>query len=578
MHFDDLMIVLGEFGRYQRVRFFLLCLFSIASAWHALNMVFIGAAPEFQCDLRSINFSGTPLEDLTPSERTALLIPPESACYQYNFEETASMLTTASDAWSNRLYTNDTLANSDGAVTFANVSRGLVTCTNGYEYSRDVYSETITSEFDLVCEKSFWKSTSKSVFFSGRLCGAVVFGQLSDRFGRRPMFFIGCLMLLIAGTVASLAPSMAVFLPMYFCQGAAHTGAFLVAYTLATEMVGPRYRVMAGFVSQSFYSIGFMTLAGIAFFIREWRYLEIAITVPIVLFGLYWWFLPESIRWLISRGREVEADRIIRTAAATNRVTLDADIVTSLKQDPSMKADRHYYFVDCVNTWQMARLSLNVWFNWLVNALVYYGLSLNTENLAGNPYLNFCVAGAVEIPAYAICILLLNKMGRRRPLVVSMLVGGIACILSGCIPTGGSPAMETVTVVLAMVGKFGITASYGIIYLMAAEIFPTVIRNIGMGVASMSARIGGILAPLILDLQSVSKPLPLVIFGALSIFAGVMALLLPETAGRPLAQLPEDMDHGSSCSDAFCFFKKPKRKDIDTAEMTNCSNPLMRSK
>ncbi|XP_012941146.2 organic cation transporter protein [Aplysia californica] len=124
----------------------------------------------------------------------------------------------------------------------------------------------------------------------------------------------------------------------------------------------------------------------------------------------------------------------------------------------------------------MAKLSLNVWFNWLVNALVYYGLSLNTENLAGSPYLNFCVAGAVELPAYAICILLLNRVGRRWPLIISMYVGGVACILSGCIPTEGNSTMETLTVVLAMIGKFGITASYGIIYLMAAELFPTVIR------------------------------------------------------------------------------------------------------
>ncbi|RUS86167.1 hypothetical protein EGW08_006061 [Elysia chlorotica] len=506
MHFDNLMEALGEFGRYQKVRFFLLCLFSIASAWHALNMVFIGASPEFHCDISALNVSQTPLENLSHSERKDLLIPPDSECYQYDLMET---VTSMSGSFDERFLESRN-------ATYPMPSRG---------------------GFNLVCEQSFWKSTTKSVFFAGRLCGAVVFGQLSDRFGRRPMFFIGCLMLLVAGTVASLAPSMAVFLPMYFCQGAAHTGAFLVAYTLATEMVGPRYRVIAGFVSQSFYSIGFMTLAGMAYFIREWRYLEIAITLPTVLFGLYWWVLPESIRWLISRGRDAEADKILRAAAATNGVTLDEDVVTALKQDPSMRASRQYYLVDCVRTWGMARLSLNVWFNWLVNAMVYYGLSLNTENLAGNPYLNFCVAGAVELPAYAMCILLLNKVGRRGPLILSMLVGGIACILSGLIPTGDSGALETLTVILAMVGKFGITASYGIIYLMAAEIFPTVIRNIGMGVASMSARIGGIVAPLILDLQSYSKPLPLVIFGGMSIFAGVLALLLPETAGKPLAFL-----------------------------------------
>ena len=74
----------------------------------------------------------------------------------------------------------------------------------------------------------------------------------------------------------------------------------------------------------------------------------------------------------------------------------------------------------------------------LVNALVYYGLSLNTENLAGSPYLNFCLAGAVEIPAYVLCILLLNRVGRRTPLIVAMYLGGLACILSGALPQTSS--------------------------------------------------------------------------------------------------------------------------------------------
>ncbi|XP_050394985.2 organic cation transporter protein [Patella vulgata] len=178
-----------------------------------------------------------------------------------------------------------------------------------------------------------------------------------------------------------------------------------------------------------------------------------------------------------------------------------------------------------------------------VNALVYYGLSLNTENLAGDPYLNFCISGAVEIPANILCIVFLNRVGRKVPLVLSMCVGGIACILSGTIPINGNTDIETLTIVLAMIGKFFISASYAIIYLLAAEVFPTVVRNIGVGVASMSARIGGIMVPTMLDLRSIWTPLPLVIFGSLSIGAGILALLLPETTGEPLPQLLEDVSN-----------------------------------
>ena len=73
----------------------------------------------------------------------------------------------------------------------------------------------------------------------------------------------------------------------------------------------------------------------------------------------------------------------------------------------------------------------------------------------------------------------------------------------------------------------------------------TLCRNIGMGVSSMSARIGGILAPQLLRLQVIYKPLPMLLFGGLAVLGATMAMVLPETAGKPLPQLPEDVDFGS---------------------------------
>ncbi|KAI8726368.1 organic cation transporter protein [Biomphalaria glabrata] len=548
MHFDELMKMLGEFGRYQKIRFFMVCMFSVVSAWHALNMVFIGAAPAFHCKTSELNLTGTPLENLTAEDKLKMFLPEGSSCYQYDVEV---LLSGYRSGYKGNLSEH----------SMANSSKRVVSCQDGYEFSKADYAETITSEFSLVCGEKFWIRTSKSIFFAGRLSGAVIFGQLSDRFGRRPMFFIGCLLLLIAGTVASFAPNMYVFLPMYFCQGAAHTGAFLVTYTLSTELVGPMYRVFVGFVIQGFYSIGFMTLAGMAYLIREWRYLEMAITFPVILFSLYWWFLPESIRWLLSHGKDIEAEKVITRAAKENGVEIDKNIFKSLKEDSAVASTRNYYFIDCVNTWKMAKLSFNIWFNRLINSLVYYGLSLNTENLAGSPYLNFFIAGAVEIPAYALCILLLNRVGRRWPLILSMYMGGIACILSECIPNNSDPA--TVNIILAMVGKFCITASYAIIYLMAAELFPTVVRSIGMGVASMSTSIGGILATIFLDLQVISKSLPLIVFGSLSVVAGSLAFLLPEPAGKPLPQTPDDVDGGKACISIVTCRKKRSLK-LDT--------------
>lgn len=56
-----------------------------------------------------------------------------------------------------------------------------------------------------------------------------------------------------------------------------------------TELVGPSYRMFAGFVIHAFYAIGYMTLAGLSYGIGNWRYIELVITVPVVLFVPYIW-------------------------------------------------------------------------------------------------------------------------------------------------------------------------------------------------------------------------------------------------------------------------------------------------
>ena len=67
---------------------------------------------------------------------------------------------------------------------------------------------------------------------------------------------------------------------------------------------------------------------------------------------------------------------------------------------------------------------------------IYSQIVQNIISPTGNPYMNFGMAGVVELPAYIICMVILNKVGRRWPLIISMYIGGIACILSGVLPEG----------------------------------------------------------------------------------------------------------------------------------------------
>ncbi|CAI9732262.1 organic cation transporter protein-like [Octopus vulgaris] len=97
--------------------------------------------------------------------------------------------------------------------------------------------------------------------------------------------------------------------------------------------------------------------------------------------------------------------------------------------------------------------------------------------------------------------------------------------------------------ILAVLGKFGCTASWDGLYLLSAEIFPTIIRNSCMGIASTFSSIGAISAPLILGLSSYASWLPLSVFGVLGIVSGLLTLLLPEVKDTSLPQTVEDMEN-----------------------------------
>ena len=65
-----------------------------------------------------------------------------------------------------------------------------------------------------------------------------------------------------------------------------------------------------------------------------------------------------------------------------------------------------------------------------------------------------------------------------------------------------SPGITWLRITLAMLGKLGISGSFAIIYVFSAELFPTVVRTIGVGTGSMHARIGGLIAPFVAELVS----------------------------------------------------------------------------
>ncbi|XP_064606577.1 organic cation transporter protein-like [Liolophura sinensis] len=348
---------------------------------------------------------------------------------------------------------------------------------------------------------------------------------------------------LVVGILTTWVPEFISFCFSRFLLGAFGSGVFLNAFTLGIELVGPSKRMWTGMFIEVFWAIGEAILVLLAYFIRNWQYLQLAISVPSVLYISYWWLIPESPRWLMSNGRTEEAEKIIRHAAKVNKVTLPDKIFESKIEDeknvPQIKV--YQLFTHRV---LLAR-SLIIFFNWCVVSMVYYGLSLNSGYLYGGVHLNFFLSVVVEFIAYAMCFPLLDRIGRKALHSTCMIVGGVACCCTIFTVLYLSEEYQPVTTALSLIGKLGASAAFAIIYIFSSELFPTVVRNGGMGVSSMSARVGSMASPYIADLGQLAGgnfgvALPLIIFGGLSVLAGVASLWLPETLNRKLPETIQD--------------------------------------
>jgi MFS family permease len=269
----------------------------------------------------------------------------------------------------------------------------------------------------------------------------------------------------------------------------------------------------------------------------------------------------------------------------------------------------------CSGTRNRMLIMVVIWFNC---AIVYYGINLNVVNIGFDLYLSVFTNGLVEIPAYAITALLLQRLGRRKLLVASMLLPGVCCIMGSLLSVHeqlqvvshannleGTPAtsaafgshesktfsqsrMEDAAssffaasvesigrlysydqssnslfsssstsswtlnwvgfarLLCGVIGIFGIAGAYNLIYIYTLELFPTVVRNAALGLATQAAGIGAVIAPTIVALDHYNSAIPFGLFAAAALVGALLALWLPETLNQPLWETLQGMENAST--------------------------------
>ncbi|KAL7858532.1 hypothetical protein AOLI_G00186340 [Acnodon oligacanthus] len=511
LDYDEVTSFLGERGPFQITIFVLLSLSTVPNGYTGMAMVFLADTPSYRCRTSHRNWTSA---NLSLAEDGS-----GGGCLEYQFLNGSSNAT------------------------------GL--CVDGWEYSNERYDSTIVTEWDLVCDDAWKVPFSLTIFFMGVLSGSFLSGELSDRFGRKVVLFATMAIQTLSSLVQVTSVSWEMFCVFFFLTGIGQISNYMAAFVLGSELLGRNLRVVYSVLGTCvFYALGYVFLPLCAYLVRSWRLLLAVLSLPGLLYIPLWWLIPESPRWLLAKGRVQEAEDIIRAAARKNGITppevifKDSDLLLSEKSE-SKSSDVSYSYLDLIRTPKMRNITVLNSVVWLITTITYFGLSLSTPNMNGDPYLNCLLSALMEVVAYVLAWLLLKLLPRKALITFPLLTAGLVLLLIHAVP----PENSGLSVALAMGAKLGVTAAFSVLYISAVEQFPTVVRGMGMGVCSMCSKTGSTIAPFFPYLSHYDRILPYILMGALSLLAGLLSILMPETRGVPL---PEDLSQVQTLKWSCC--------------------------
>ncbi|XP_039626107.1 solute carrier family 22 member 6-A-like [Polypterus senegalus] len=524
MGFSDLLDRIGGLGRYQFISTSLIAISGIIMTSHTIMQNFSAAVPDHHCRIpnKTIpagnwNITTSALDDQTLLKA---FVPHDeknkpSRCLQFTEPQ-----------W-HLLFLNQSQADTSGLQTEP--------CRHGWTYNRQEFSETIVTEWDLVCDLRHLKQMSQTVYMGGVLAGSLILSSLSDKFGRCKILTYSYLKLAVSGTCTAFSPSFGIFCFLRFVAGMAASGAFLSYISLIIEWTPIKYRTILGTTGSVSFSIGQLVLAGIAYGIRDWRTLQLVISVPFFICFFCSWWISESARWQIIHKKLNEALKQIKRVARINGHEKEGEAITlevlkEYMQDEVQSNKKLYTVIDLFRTPYMRRTTLCLMILWCATSFGFYGLLMDLQRFGVSVFLVQVIFGAIDFPAKAFCIFLMTFIGRRITQAILLIVPGLLVLANAFVPY----ELQTLRTALAVFGKGLLGASFTCVYLYTMELYPTVIRQTGMGFGSTMARVGSMTAPMVMMLEDYLYGLPLMVYGALPVIAGVIAVFLPETRNVPL--------------------------------------------
>ncbi|KAM9302456.1 solute carrier family 22 member 20-like [Gastrophryne carolinensis] len=522
MAFNDVLVSIGGVGNFQILHTIFLLLPVALLSCHNLLQNFTGAVPEHYCSLPSVILENGQDQRML----SKLYIPLDE---DKNLQRCARYRVVKGFLPNATIKTKGTSTES---------------CKDGWTYDRSIFSSTIVTEWNLICKQRSFRHVARSIYMAGVFIGALVFGALADKLGRMEILTWSYLQMGVSGCCAAFLPTFDAYCAFRFLCGVASSAISVNSISLILEWMPQNGRTLAGNFFGFSYSLGQLILALLAYQLRDWRQLQFAVSAPFCLFFIYSWWLPESARWLILRNEPQKALKYLRQAANINGKRSEGKkwtvqmICTEMQKD-LLTIKRSHSLLDLVRTPVMRRMSLSLILVWFSSNFTYHGLSMDLKDFGISLFFSQALFGGVEMMAKLMLMLIMTFVGRRVMQFVSLFLAGIMVVSHGFTPQD----KQILCTVLAVTGKAFMACSVTCLYLYTGELYPTEIRQTGMGFSAMNARLGAAVASVVHLTGDLSYTVLPMIFGITPIIAGFFSWFLIETKDAPLPETIDEVEN-----------------------------------
>ncbi|MFE5508223.1 MFS transporter [Amycolatopsis japonica] len=387
----------------------------------------------------------------------------------------------------------------------------------------------------------------------GMAVGAVVWGTIADRIGRKRAFSVTLLLFALFSVLGALAPNVETFLALRFLAGIGLGGCIPVDYAIVSEFSPRKQRGRVLSAMDGWWPIG-TTLAAITATLLlpvqgNWRWMLVLMILPALL--LFWVRrgVPESPLYLVRKGREAEARAVIddlvrRTGATPEPYSVPPAVVEDTRGGAVAAA-----FDQLRRVWAFnPRITAVAWSLFISVMLVYYAaLSWMPSILRAQgfgeiaAFASTALMNATGIVGVAVAVLLVDKVGRKRIIMVAGPLTALSLVVFSLL-------LDTPAAAVVAIGAFGLFALVVIpvMYAYVSELYPTELRASGFGWASSSSRAITGFAPLLFGSvlwPVLGLPLTFTVLGVLVVAAVVfMKVGAPETRGRELDRIVDPVE------------------------------------